>query len=107
GVDQNAFDNRLKLALNIANSMNSCDHIDYGIFNGAGRFLPTSPIMSDASQYEQFGGYFQVPGRTSYMNPVAMLNQRDESRNNNTLLANAKADLTIVPGLTWSNILSY
>jgi len=107
GVDQNAFDNRLKLALNIANSMNSSDHVDYGIFNGAGRFLPTSPIMGEGSQYDQFGGYFQVPGRTSYMNPVAMLNQRDESRNNNTLLANAKADLTIVPGLTWSNILSY
>ncbi|WP_241789150.1 SusC/RagA family TonB-linked outer membrane protein [Sphingobacterium rhinopitheci] len=107
GVDQKAFDNRLNLALNIANSMNNSDHVDYGIFNGAARYLPTSPIMSDAPTYERYGGYFQVPGRTNYFNPVAILNQRDESRSNNTLLGSLKADLTIVDGLIWSNIFSY
>src|SRR5690606_17166994 len=78
--------------------------VDYGIFNGAARFLPVSPVMSDGSQYAQFGGYFQVPGRTGYMNPVAMLNQRDEERGRNILLATAKAELDIVEGLTWTNI---
>ncbi|SKC10906.1 iron complex outermembrane recepter protein [Sphingobacterium nematocida] len=107
GVDQNAFDNRLKLALNIANSLNSTNHVDYGIFNGAARFVPTSPVKSDDAAYAAYGGYFQVPGRTNYLNPVAMLNQRDEHRNNNTLLANLKADLTLLKGFTWSNVLSY
>jgi len=107
GVDQKAFNNRLNLALNIANSLNNSNHVDYGIFNGAGRYLPTSPIMSDASTYSRYGGYFQVPGRTNYFNPVAMLNQRDESRANNTLLASLKADLTIADGLIWSNVLSH
>lgn len=107
GVDQNAFDDRLKLSFNLANSINSSTHVDYGIFNGAARYVPTSPIMSDDPQYSQYGGYFQVVGRTGYMNPVAMLNQRDESRSNNTLLGNFKADLKIIDGLIWSNILSY
>ena len=107
GVDQNAFEDRLKLSFNLANSINTSDHISYGIFNGAARFVPTSPIMSDDPQYQQYGGYFQVVGRTGYMNPVAMLNQRDEKRSNNTLLGNFKADLKLVEGLIWSNILSY
>lgn len=107
GIDQNAFDNRLKLAVNIANSINNSDHISYDIFNGAGRYLPTSPIMSSEADNVQYGGYFQVPGRTSYMNPVAMLNQRDEERSKNTLLGSFKADLTILDGLIWTNVLSY
>ncbi|MBD1421360.1 SusC/RagA family TonB-linked outer membrane protein [Sphingobacterium chuzhouense] len=107
GVDQNAFDDRLKLAFNLSNSINNSDHVDYNIFNGAARYLPTSPIMSDDPSYEQYGGYFQVPGRTNYFNPVAILNQRDESRSNNVLMGNFKADLTIVDGLIWSNVLSY
>lgn len=107
GIDQNAFDDRLKLALNIANSMNKSNHVDYGIFNGAARYLPTSPIRSDDAGYAAYDGYFQVPGRTNYFNPVAMLNQRDEERNNNTLLASLKADLTIFKGLTWTNVISY
>src|SRR5690606_23658993 len=106
-VDQNAFDDRLKLSFNLANSINTSQHIDYGIFNGAARFVPTSPIMSDDPQYGQYGGYFQVVGRTGYMNPVGMLNQRDETRSNNTLLGNFKADLKIIDGLIWSNVLSY
>ncbi|NGM63803.1 SusC/RagA family TonB-linked outer membrane protein [Sphingobacterium sp. SGR-19] len=107
GVDQNAFDDRLKLAFNLSNSINNSDHVDYNIFNGAARYLPTSPIMSDDPSYEQYGGYFQVPGRTNYFNPVAILNQRDESRSNNVLMGNFKADLTIIDGLIWSNVLSY
>jgi iron complex outermembrane receptor protein len=107
GVDQNAFDDRLKLAFNLANSINKSNHVDYGIFNGAARYLPTSPVFGEGAEYEQYGGYFQVPGRTNYMNPVAMLNQRDESRSNNTLLASMKADLTLLDGLIWTNVLSY
>lgn len=107
GVDQNAFDDKLRLSLNVSNSIISSDHVDYAIFDGAARFLPVSPIMSDGSAYEQYGGYFQVPGRTGYMNPMALLNQRDESRGRNILLASAKAELDLFKGLTWTNIGSF
>lgn len=107
GVDQNAFDDKLRLSFSVSNSVITSNHVDYGIFNGAARFLPISPIWGEGSQYDQFGGYFQVPGRTSYMNPVAMLNQRDEIRGRNILLATAKAELDLYDGLTWTNIGSY
>lgn len=107
GVDQNAFDDRLRLSLNVSNSVISSNHVDYGIFNGAARFVPVSPIMTDDPFYAQYGGYFQVPGRTGYMNPVAMLNQRDEDRSRNILLATVKAELDILEDLTWTNIGSY
>jgi len=57
GIDQNAFDDRLKLALNVANSMNKSNHVDYGIFNGAARYLPTSPVRSDDVAYAPYNGY--------------------------------------------------
>lgn len=107
GVDQSAFEDNLRLSLTVSNSVINSNHVDYGIFNGAARFVPVSPIMSDGAQYSQFGGYFQVPGRTGYMNPVAMLNQRDEARGRNILLATAKAELDLFEGLTWSNIGSF
>lgn len=107
GIDQNAFDDKLRLSLNVSNSIITSDHVDYGIFDGAARFVPVSPIMSEGSAYEPYGGYFQVPGRTGYMNPVALLNQRDETRGRNTLLASAKAELDLFRGLTWTNIGSF
>ncbi|WP_028296667.1 SusC/RagA family TonB-linked outer membrane protein [Olivibacter sitiensis] len=107
GVDQNAFDDKLRLSLNVSNSVITSNHVDYGIFNGAGRFVPVSPVRSEAPEYAAYGGYFQVPGRTNYFNPVAMLNQRDETRGRNIFLASAKAELDLLPGLVWTNIGSF
>lgn len=99
GVDQDMFEGRLRLGLSVVNTMVNSNHVDYGIFNGAARFLPVSPIKSDASEYTRYGGYFQVPGRTNYYNPVAMLNQRDEERNRSITLGAAKVGVDILPGL--------
>lgn len=99
GVDQEAFDGRLRMGLSLVNSMINSDHVDYGIFNGAARYLPVSPIMSDNPLYDPYGGYFQVPGRTNYNNPVSMLNNRDEERKTNLTLGMAKVGLDILPGL--------
>ncbi|WP_276496379.1 SusC/RagA family TonB-linked outer membrane protein [Pontibacter litorisediminis] len=99
GVDQDMFEGRLRLGLSVVNTMINSNHVDYGIFNGAARFLPVSPVTSDATEYERYGGYFQVPGRTNYFNPVAMLNQRDEERNRNIMLGSAKVGVDILPGL--------
>lgn len=99
GVDQEAFDGRFRLGLSLVNSMINSDHVDYGIFNGAARFLPVSPIMSDNPTYDPYGGYFQVPGRVNYSNPVALLNQIDEHRQTNLTLGMAKVGIDILPGL--------
>ncbi|RXK85408.1 SusC/RagA family TonB-linked outer membrane protein [Filimonas effusa] len=96
GVEQSLFDNKVRASLNVVTSNIRSHHVDYGIFNYAARFLPVSPIKSDAAEYEQYGGYFQVPGRTNYYNPVAWLNQREEPRTRNIFQTFGKieADLT-------------
>lgn len=98
-LDQNAFNDRVRLGFTLSNTNGFSNHVDYGIFNGAGRYLPVSPITSDNPLYARYGGYFQVPGRTNYNNPVAMLNQRDESQERNTILGNARVGIDIVSGL--------
>ncbi|CAM3659116.1 TonB-dependent receptor [Pontibacter korlensis] len=99
GVDQDMFEGKLRLGLSVVNTMVNSSHVDYGIFNGAARFLPVSPVTKAGEEYERYGGYFQVPGRTNYFNPVAMLNQRDEERNRNIMLGSAKVGVDILPGL--------
>lgn len=96
GVDQSLFDNRVRASLNVVTSTINSNHVDYNIFNYAAKFLPVSPVKSDAAEYEQYGGYFQVPGRTNYYNPVAWLNQRDEyhARNLFQTFGKVEADIT-------------
>jgi TonB-linked SusC/RagA family outer membrane protein len=101
GIDQTAFDGRVRLGLTATNSFIKSNHIDYGIFNGAARFLPVSPIMSDNPTYSRYGGYFQVPGRVNYNNPVAILNQRDETQARNIVLGTGKLGIDLLPGLVF------
>ena len=63
GVDQEALNNRLHIGLSVSGSFVGSDHVDYSIFNYAARWLPESPVMSDDPANQQYGGYFQVPGR--------------------------------------------
>lgn len=99
GVDQDAFDGRVRIGLSAVNSFINSSHIDYGIFNGAARYLPVSPVRSDDPAYAKYGGYFQVPGRVNYNNPVAILNQRDEERSRNIILGTGKVGVDLLPGL--------
>ncbi|MFD2556728.1 SusC/RagA family TonB-linked outer membrane protein [Sphingobacterium tabacisoli] len=99
-LDQSAFDNRLRLGLMVSNSNTFSNHIDFNVFNNAAKFLPVSPIKKDEN-YSQYGGYFQVPGRTNYFNPVAILNQRSENQERNTTLVNGKISVDILSGLVF------
>ena len=99
GVDQEALNNKLHLSFSLSGSHVNTDHINYSIFNYAARWLPESPIYSDAPEYEQYGGYFQVPGRMTYYNPVALLNQQDDKRYRNTLQGIGKVGWDIIEGL--------
>ena len=101
GVDQNAFDNRVRLGFTLSGSFIESEHVDYGIFNYAARFLPESPVKSTDPAYDQYDGYFQVPGRMTYYNPVAVLNQRDDNRARNILQATGKIGIDIIDGLTF------
>lgn len=101
GIDQEAFDGRVRLGLTATNSFIKSNHVDYGIFNGAARFLPVSPVRSDNPTYSRYGGYFQVPGRVNYNNPVAILKQRDEAQARNIVLGTGKVGVDLLPGLVF------
>lgn len=96
GIEQSLFDKRVRLSLNMVTSSSKSNHINYGIFGWAARYLPVSPVMSDSATYDQYGGYFQVPGRTNYYNPVAALNQKNETKNNSLMqsFGRVEADVT-------------
>ena len=99
GIEQEAFNNKLHLSFSLSGSNVSQDNIPYSIFNYAARWLPESPVYSDAPEYEQYGGYFQVPGRMTYYNPVAFLNQRDDKETRSTLQGIGKIGWDIIDGL--------
>lgn len=101
GVDQDAFEGRVRIGLSLSGSMIKADHVNSSIFNYAARLLPESPVKSDNPDYVPYDGYFQVPGRMTYLNPVAILNQRDNRTNRNTLQGQGKIGIDIVEGLTF------
>lgn len=106
GVDQSALDNRLRLGLTVSGSLVESDHVNYSIFNYAARWLPESPVKSDDPAYKQYDGYFQVPGRMTYNNPVAILNQQDDNRSRNTIQGIGKVGFDILDGLTFDMLAS-
>lgn len=106
GVDQDALNNRLHINLSVSGSFIGSDHVNYGIFNYAARWLPESPVKSDDPAYQQYDGYFQVPGRMTYYNPVAILNQQDDHRSRNILQGIGKIGLDIIDGLKFNMLTS-
>ena len=106
GIDQDALNNRLHIGLSVSGSFIGSDHVDYSIFNYAARWLPESPVMSDDPANQQYGGYFQVPGRMTYYNPVAILEQRSDHRSRNILQGTGKIGLDIIDGLRFDMLTS-
>lgn len=106
GVDQDALNDRLHIGLSVSGSFVGSDHVDYSIFNYAARWLPESPVMSNDPAYQQYGGYFQVPGRMTYNNPVAILEQRSDHRSRNILQGIGKIGLDIIDGLRFDMLTS-
>lgn len=106
GVDQDAFEGRVRIGLALSGSMIKADHVDNNIFNYAARLLPESPVKSDDPAYAQYGGYFQVPGRMTYYNPVAIQDQRDNRTNRNTIHGLGKIGVDIIQDLTFDLLAS-
>jgi iron complex outermembrane receptor protein len=100
GLDQDLFNNRVRTGISLSNSINTSNHISYGVFGNAAKYLPISPIRSNTPENtELYGGYFQFVGRSG-SNPVAMLNQRQDARQRNIFLGSAKVGVDLLPELT-------
>ena len=98
-----AFDDRLRLRLNMATSYLSNDYLPYelgggfegGVFQNVATFNPTQPIRNADGSFYELG-----TGRQSTRNPVAVAQQVADFGNTSRSFGNVSAELDLVPGLT-------
>jgi TonB-dependent starch-binding outer membrane protein SusC len=103
-VHQKALGGKLEMDYNMIMGIRNYKPANYDIFYQAFIQNPTQPVY-DASN-TLFGGYSSLPG-IEYYNPVAMMKERERTGKTNDLATNARATLNILPGLKFSNFLSY
>jgi TonB-linked SusC/RagA family outer membrane protein len=98
------LNNRLRLGINVTTSRINNQYLTYEnnggfqgtVFENVATFNPTHPIMVTDST----GTHYYESGSTSVWNPVALANQITNIGQTTRTLANATADLDVVPGLT-------
>jgi iron complex outermembrane receptor protein len=99
-----AFDDRLRLGLNVTASHIENDYLPFentggfegGVFQNVAVFNPTYPIRNATT-----GAYFEVGGgRQSVRNPVALANQILDFGNTTRTLGNAMVELDLLAGVT-------
>jgi len=103
----NAFDNRLRLGLNVTTSHTKNDYITFestagfegGVFQNVAIFNPTQPVRV-VDPASGLTNYYELLGQTSVRNPVALANQITDIGQTTRTLGNATAELDLVPGLT-------
>lgn len=93
-VNHKAFDDKLQLSFNLANSYVEADFMpDHGAFYQAIRINPSMPVYKeDGSFWETYSGYEDY-------NPVARTYQRTKHKEYKNLLSSFKAQYEIISGL--------
>lgn len=98
-LDQNAFDNRLKMQAGLSGTFESNNYINYG---GWGR----NSIQFQAFQrnptdrvYNDDGSYHEINRDFDYYNPIALINEIQDERSAKRFFGFFKADLEIYKGL--------
>jgi iron complex outermembrane receptor protein len=99
-LDQNAFNNKLKMQAGISGTFEQNDYINYG---GWGRNSiqfqafqrnPTDPVKDDE------GKYYEIERDFDYYNPVALVNEIQDERSAKRFFGFFKADLDIYKGIS-------
>ena len=106
-VNQKALKDKLTLAANLMGAFEKNDYENYGgwgnddiIYQAISR-NPTDPV------YTPSGGYYQSLRVFSYNNPIAVIDQVTNNRNDKKFLGSLKADFEIITGLVASVNLGY
>ncbi|KQN34970.1 SusC/RagA family TonB-linked outer membrane protein [Pedobacter sp. Leaf41] len=103
GVEQKAFNDKLKISFNLSNSVSNADLVPYRntILSQMLTYLPTAPVRNAD------GSYFDNLVQTSYYNPVSMLENAKENLKTKNILGNLSANLKLPFGFTYDVNLSY
>ena len=98
------FDDRLRVGLDLTSTLldddfapiNSTGGFEGGALQNLIDFRPILPL-SDASELD---GFYEIPGQRSVRNPVALLEQIDESARTTRTLGSLSAEFDLFEGLT-------
>lgn len=104
-----AFDDRLRLGLNVTTSHTNNDYLTFestagfegGVLQNVAIFNPTQPVtVIDPASGKPV--YYELAGQRSVRNPVALANQIVDIGNTTRTLGNATAELDLMRGVTAS-----
>ncbi|WP_412468497.1 SusC/RagA family TonB-linked outer membrane protein [Pedobacter sp. KLB.chiD] len=103
GIEQKALNDKLKIGLNISNSVTNANLVPYRntVLSQMLTYLPTSPVKNPD------GSYFDNLIQTSYYNPVSMLENGKENLKNKNILGNLTVNLKLPFGFSYDVSASY
>lgn len=103
GIEQKALNDKLKIGLNISNSVTNANLVPYRntVLSQMLTYLPTAPVKNPD------GSYFDNLIQTSYYNPVSMLENGNENLKNKNILGNLTINLKLPFGFSYDVSASY
>jgi TonB-linked SusC/RagA family outer membrane protein len=103
GVEQKAFNDKLKIGISLSNSISDADQVPYRntVLAQMLTYLPTAPVKNPD------GSYFDNLIQSNYYNPVSMLENAKENLKSKNLLGNFTANLKLPFGFTYDVSASY
>lgn len=102
-IDQKAFNDKLKLGVSVTNSVSDAQYVPYRntVLAQMLTYLPTVPVRkADGTFYDNFN-------KTSYYNPVSLIENGQEQSKYKNLLGTLTAQLKLPFGFTYDLKLSY
>lgn len=103
GIEQYAFNDKVKFGINVTNSNSNADDIAYRntVLLQSALYLPVSPIKNSD------GTYFENFTNQNYYNPVAMINNSRMNTRYNNLMGSFTTQVKLPFGLTYDVNISY
>ncbi len=102
-VEQLAFDDNLKIGVNVTNSNSLYNNVPQRnvVLQQSINHLPVSPVTNPD------GSYFENFNQTGYFNPVAMINHADDDTKTNNFVGSLTTELKLPWGFTYNLNFSY
>jgi TonB-dependent starch-binding outer membrane protein SusC len=94
-IEHRLFNDRLKLALTLLNSNSTSDQIPSQVFGNMLGFMPTLNV-------KEAGGSYSTEYPYGPLNPVALIANNSNQSKAKSFLANARAEVNILPGLKYT-----
>ncbi|MDR6338863.1 iron complex outermembrane receptor protein [Filimonas zeae] len=103
-LEHRAFEDRLKINLNVTNSITNGNQVPAQVYNNMMTYLPTVSVMQPDGSYTEDRS--RTVGTGGYYNPVALLYNNTIQNKINLFLVNGVVNWNILPGLDFTTSIS-